>query len=342
MGCDIIIPIWNKKELTKNCIDSIVRCTIYPYKIIAVDNASNLSTKEYLESLKKQDRFDFILIRNEQNLGNTKAVNQGIVASRGEFICILDNDTVVTPGWLEEMVAIAQSQGNIGIVNPLSNTLGTSPRTNSARDIEECARECLKYKGQYVELGACVGFCTVVKREVIDKIGGWDEAFSPGYFDDTEYSYRAMKAGYKSVCAKGAYVYHSEHASFKDKNLEKFFKKNEELFYQKVGRPKRILYILTKDNRDYFEKLKKEVYDLVNHLNWVAIFRKHSLRSLERIKHMRIKFAIISDNFFRVRCLFKVLVKKKRFTHIFVDDRALFNTLRGLKRLHKAEVNILT
>jgi len=339
MSCDIIIPIWNKKELTQNCIESIIRNTQYPYRIIAVDNASQAPTKEYLESLKTDKRLNFTLIRNEENLGNTKAVNQGIERSSAGFICILDNDTVVGKGWLIEMVSIAQSRKDIGIVNPCSNTLAKWPKSSSQADIDTCAQDCFQLKGQYLVLGACVGFCTVVKREVIDKIGGWDEIFSPGYFDDTDYSLRAQAAGYKSVCARGAYVYHCEHASFKNKNLEKHFKRGRDLFYQRYGKPKRLLYVVSKENPDYYNLIRQNSADLASRGNWTWIFLKESLPALGMEKHANIRHFSLPSSFFNLRLVWRILKRqKKKFDQIYVDNEKMAGFLKTITFIHKAKI----
>ena len=106
--CDIVIPVWNMRELTEQCVDSIVRNTRFPYRMIIVDNASGRETRDYLESLRKRNDVDVRIIRNEENLGNSKAANQGIRASDADYVCILDNDTLVMPHWLTAMVGVAE------------------------------------------------------------------------------------------------------------------------------------------------------------------------------------------------------------------------------------------
>ena len=76
MTCDIVIAVWNLKRYTKNCVESIIKNTDYPYRLILVDNGSLPETRDYLESLKLDQRLkdhDYTLIRNEENLGATKA-----------------------------------------------------------------------------------------------------------------------------------------------------------------------------------------------------------------------------------------------------------------------------
>ena len=195
MRCDIIIPIWNQPAFTKECIAIVVRNTNplrSPYRLILIDNGSDSETRDYLKSLSIKD-VDVMLIRNEQNLGFVKAVNQGLKASNAPYVCLLNNDTITSPGWLERLADFAESHKDAGLLNPVCDGHLDTP-------IDEYARRLESNKGRYMEMNQCFGFCMLIKREVIDRIGYLDEAFGIGGFDDTDYSMRAHKAGYRSVC----------------------------------------------------------------------------------------------------------------------------------------------
>ena len=116
MRCDIIIPVWNQLERTRECIDSVRENTRASYRLVIIDNASDKPTKEYLESLRGALP-GIVLKRNKDNLGFIKVVNQGMKESNSEYVCVLNNDTVVTAGWLSEMIGVAGSEGGIGVVN---------------------------------------------------------------------------------------------------------------------------------------------------------------------------------------------------------------------------------
>ena len=122
MTCDIVIPVYNQLGYTQACLASIKKHTRYPHQIIIVDDASNRETQEYLDDLDKKQ--EIIVIRNETNLGWLKSANRGLSQAKAEYICLMNNDTVVTEGWLEEMIDIAEKEKDIGLVNPSSNTLG--------------------------------------------------------------------------------------------------------------------------------------------------------------------------------------------------------------------------
>lgn len=199
MHCDIIIPVWNQPRLTKECIDSVIRCTHSPFRLIVIDNGSEKETKDYLIGLKGRADLKIILIRNEQNLGFVKAINQGIKSSDGDYICLLNNDTKVEEGWLGELINVAQSDYKIGIVSP--GGFSDSYRKKELRR-------------KWIEIGFAIGACMLIKREVINNIGFFDEAYEIGFWEDTDYCQRAKKAGYICVTAKAAYVFHHSHKTF--------------------------------------------------------------------------------------------------------------------------------
>ncbi|MBU1061334.1 MAG: glycosyltransferase family 2 protein [Candidatus Omnitrophica bacterium] len=341
MSCDIIIAVWNLKKYTRNCIESILKYTDYPFRLIVTDNGSRRETKEYLESLKNDPRLkgrNYALIRNEDNLGATKALNQGLKISEGDYAMILNNDTVVTKGWLTEMVKIAESSKEIGIVNPNSNNLGLrKPRWLSLDRYAEGLMR--KYDGQFIEMATAVGFCYMVKREVIDKIGILSEEYGLGNFEETEYSIRAARNGYKSVISKASYVWHKEHASFDLlDNFEEMFEKNQKMFYDMFGKPERLLYVLTQKNEKYLKRLKIDTYELAKKCNWIWIISKRKIGKIPLNVHTNIiRFRYLSFGL-RLRCVFRILVKKKKFNTILTDDKLLYNILTRLESFHKAEI----
>jgi len=237
--CDIIIPVWNNPEITLRCVESIRRNTHYPFRLIVIDNASDDPARTMLRDLRDDG---MVLMRNEENLGFIKAVNQGMRYSDAEYVCILNNDVIVTSGWLEETIAVLSGNPDIGVANPSSNTSCQFPGNEG---IDAYAVKLRELSGQYQELYRARGFAMVIKREVIGKIGYLDERYGAGYFDDTDYSKRAQASGYKTVRAKAAYVFHLENRSFnKVKETPEIFRENEKKFNAIWGRHMRIGYVI--------------------------------------------------------------------------------------------------
>ena len=168
--CDIILPVCDQFEFTRNCVESIIENTDTPYRIIVINNGTNPNTKSYLEEVKNRIGDRMTIIKNDHNIGWVRALNQGIKISDAPFLCFQSDDTVVTKGWLRKMISILQDNPRIGIVNPAWEGRSDYVSIDAyGRLLEE------KYKGQYVETDWARGFCVVLKREVVDRIGGIDE-----------------------------------------------------------------------------------------------------------------------------------------------------------------------
>ena len=335
MNCDIVIPIWNQPALTKDCIESIFKNTVSSdYRIILVDNASDDETKNYLQGINKLWPRQMTLIRNEKNLGFVKAVNQGIAASSAAYVCLLNNDTLVTKNWLKEMIAIAESADDIGIVNPSSNNLGQKPA--GGEPLELYAEKMSKESGQSIELGAAVGFCMLIKRKVIEKIGAFDEIYGMGNFEDTDFSRRAVKAGYRCVRACGAYVHHRENTSFnKVKTFEDDFKRNREIYEFRWGKPKRIAYILDKIDTNSLKKMNVEAMNLARNGSWIWYFVKDPI---VMPRHSNIIIKYFPDSWFYPKVVFTILKKKKKFSEIVVREERIGKFLAALSFIHKAVI----
>ena len=189
----LVIAVYNQVQYTRQCVQSIERWTDIPYELIFVDNGSTDGTHEYLSTLVAK------VITNEKNLGCAKAWNQGVRASAGDVIGILNNDIVVTPGWLENLLAFKARSGH-GIVTPAAREgmLDYDLNSYAAEFTRRCAR------ATRAEIYAA---CMLIGRGVLDRIGLFDEAFSYGGCEDTDFVWRAKQAGF-SVGMTGSVLIH--------------------------------------------------------------------------------------------------------------------------------------
>lgn len=268
MSCDIIIPIWNQLSFTKDCLEHIIRNTRYPYRLILIDNASEKDTEEYLRKFAADNPDKTVLIRNKENAGYIKAVNQGLRISDAPYVCMMNNDTVPAPGWLEHMVEFAEAHPDVGLINPQCGG-------HDGASVEAYAKTLERHKGEYMEMNQCQGFCMLVKRDLIDKIGSLDESFGVGGYDDTDYSIRAHKAGYRSVAIRDSYVYHRIHASFdKAGNREEVVRRNQKIYYDKWGKHLRVgvLFSLNTLDRAEISGLTEYIYGLAREWSWVHLW----------------------------------------------------------------------
>lgn len=205
---DIIIPVWNNLEYTKLCISSIKNNTDTPYHLIVVDNYSTDGTAKYLENLKQEMTDNLTVITNKENLGWCVGLNQGIKAASNEYVCFLNNDTLVTQGWLKKM--LDKFTDNIAAIGPISNAV--SGRQHIQYNKPGVITEPAKF---------LIGFCLLIRRDVLDilyKLDGYyiDERFGFGSSDELDLAIRVQQAGFSMLIARDVYIHH-----FCSKTLER-------------------------------------------------------------------------------------------------------------------------
>ena len=210
----IIIPVLDHWQDTFGCLESIARCTSGPsYEIIVIDDASSDETPKMLSQVE-----GVVSIRNEQNLGFIGSCNRGAATARGEFLVFLNNDTIVTSGWLE---ALRRTFGEIPgtglagakLVYPdgrlqeaggmiWHDATGSNygkfddpdhPRYNFAREVDYCS-----------------GACLMVPRALFQHLGGFDTEFKPAYYEDTDLAFKIRHAGQKVIYQPLARIVHHE------------------------------------------------------------------------------------------------------------------------------------
>ena len=242
MKCDVILPVCDQYDYAKGCIESMIAKTRTPYRIIVINNGKDARIKEYLEGLIRAGRCEIDVVSNAQNMGWVWAINKGIEMSRAPYVCFQNDDTVVTEDWLGKMIRIAEGDSRIGIVNPRWE--GKRP----SESIDDFAKEIERSPRGYIETDWARGFCVVVKREVLDKIGGLDDIYSPAYFDDVDFSVRAIEAGFLCVQALHTYVHHYRNKTFfevlRGPRWNEVHERNKLIYFRRWGKPLRVALIL--------------------------------------------------------------------------------------------------
>jgi len=310
--CLIVIVSLDQLNYTKNCIRSILQNTEYFHKVLIVDNGSQEETLNYLRSLKKDGVADVIF--NSENIGWVEAVNQGLFYSRAPYVCIMNNDVIVYPGWLEEMINGFKVDKIVGIVNPLWEL---PKRFKGGRD-RYFKKVVKKQKGQYINTDWARGFCYVVKREVINVTGGLDQDFSPAYYDDWDFSLRIIKKGYKCVRATGSFVYHYKNISYPvflgQEEFSKNFNEKALLFHKRWGYPLKIFFVIDKSLEKNMEAMRKLVFSLLRDQNKVHIISSTKIN----VNHSNCNVKKAFFMLFKIKLIIKLLNNsrhslKKRF-----------------------------
>lgn len=215
----IIILTYNQLEYTKICIESIRKFTNPDsYEIIIIDNNSTDGTINWLKTQE-----DVTVIYNNENLGFPKGCNQGIKIAKGDNILLLNNDTIVTPNWLSNMNKALWSSKEIGAVGTVSNYCSYNQEIHANyNNIEEMLEFAYNFNKSNTSLwyyrNKLIGYCLMIKKEVLDKVGLLDEIFTPGNFEDDDISFRMLLSGYKLFLCKDTFIHHFGSISFKSSN----------------------------------------------------------------------------------------------------------------------------
>jgi O-antigen biosynthesis protein len=317
-ACDIIVLTYNKLELTKGFFKSLEAVEL-PVRIIAIDNASSDGTPDYLKSLENSHNREFHIVFNSENAGYVRGMNQGLALAESDYICLANNDIVFTKSWLSEIIELFEKHREIGLLNPNSNTLGAKLVEGEAvESLAESLRN--RYKGVFIEMPFCIGFCMVMRKALFEKAGGLSAEYEPMFFEDTDFSMKAVKAGYRIGLAKGAYVWHKEHGSFKNKSrdIEAIFRKNRKIFQAKWGKISRIAWIV-KSYEGVLDNLTKAI-EFARQGNFVTFYIKNTTVDREAVfqakgvfEHSGVGFKSFGSYFMLFA---KIAFKKKRFDKV--------------------------
>jgi GT2 family glycosyltransferase/glycosyltransferase involved in cell wall biosynthesis/Tfp pilus assembly protein PilF len=230
----IVIPVYNQLETTRRCWMSIKKNTEVPYRLILVDNGSEEQVAY------EADQNNIEVIRNETNTGFAHACNQGIRTAYGDYVIILNNDTVVPPGWLKRLLWHMEENPDIGIAGPSTSFASTIQQIpvsyKDERGLYGMSEEIYrKNRHEAAELPKVVGVCMALRRKMLDEIGLFDTRFGVGNFEDDDICVRARLAGYRVVWAKDVFVHHDGSKTFRsiDLDYEALMKENRGKFAAK-------------------------------------------------------------------------------------------------------------
>jgi GT2 family glycosyltransferase len=210
----VVILNWNLKDDTIACVNSVLAGSYSCQRVVVVDNGSwdgstSALTNYFGEAID--------LIVNEENLGFAKGINVGIrraLAQGAKWVLLLNNDTVIAPDMVEQLMNVADCQLDVGILAPAIFYYDQPDRVWRLGDrryawlpipLKVPTRE-LK-AGKTLSIDYVTGCAMLVKREVWQRIGLLDERFFM-YYEDADFCQRAASAGYKVMCVTQAKVWH--------------------------------------------------------------------------------------------------------------------------------------
>lgn len=267
----IVILAYNSlEETTRPCLESIYRSkNNVEFETIVVDNYSTDGTREYLLEVKNKFK-NLNVILNEKNYGYAAGNNIGIKSTRSDYYILLNNDTIVTDFWLDKMVDFFEKHLDVGLVGPVSNSVGNEQRLfikglQEEHEILEFGNKWTGFSsGDYFFTEMLGFFCVGIRREVFDKIGLLDENFGLGMFEDDDFCLRSKKEGYKLACMEDIFILHKGSISFNKLGfkLNKLFIENQAKFERKHKMQWR-----THNSVSTFVKLLKHYISLTDYTN---------------------------------------------------------------------------
>jgi len=221
----IIIVTYNSANDILTCLNSVASNTSIPFEIIIVDNNSTDSTRKIIDQYINNSAHPIIKLENNENLGFSRACNQGLKIAKGKYIAFLNPDTIVTPNWIINL--LSHFGEKIAAVGPISNY--AAGMQNLLRYLPELGRKIdslplpeisklihVQFKGQSIETKLLIGFCLISRADILKEIGGLNERLFLGN-DDLDLSWRLREKGCKLLIAKDVFIYHKGQASFETK-----------------------------------------------------------------------------------------------------------------------------
>jgi GT2 family glycosyltransferase/glycosyltransferase involved in cell wall biosynthesis len=218
----IVIPIYRGVEITRDCIESVLAHRSASDRLLLVNDASPESgMAAMLNEYASQP--DVVVLTNSANLGFIKTVNRGLSFVGFGDVLLLNSDTTMFAGGLDEMHRVAYASTDIGTVTAISNnaTIFSYPSPKLTCDAlvdsnwAQLAKAALAANsGVTIDVPTAHGFCMLIKGEVLRRVGLLDERFGRGYGEENDFCARAADLGYRHVAAAGVLVQHSESASF--------------------------------------------------------------------------------------------------------------------------------
>ncbi|MDR1453260.1 MAG: glycosyltransferase [Candidatus Margulisbacteria bacterium] len=276
---DVIVPVFNNYELTRGCLDSVLRWTTdTPYRLIIVDDKSTDKKTRALEKNYARKHKQIILLAQKKNQGFLRAVNHGMRYSKNDVV-LLNNDTLVTAGWLRKLRAAAYSRVNIASASALSNnsTITTVPgyfqhgQIPDFFTLDEMAAFVEKHSLKlYPEIPTAMGFCLYIKRAALRTVGYYDEIFDRGLCEENDWSLRARAAGWTHVMDDTTYIWHKGRGSLGKKLKTPYRDRNKKILLERYP--------------DYDRQIKTYIrrrtnYRINRHLKW-ELFKQRLARLL--------------------------------------------------------------
>ncbi len=227
----VVLPCCGQLEYTKLCVPGLLYRSRKPFELIFLDIGSLDGTAEFLAGVAAAAAVRVEVVRTITDLGIPAACRDALSRARGEFVVLLNNDTLVTDSWLDQLTALANLSPSLGLIGPMSNyadppqaveavpyRIRTHKRppaadsgTNAPLDMEplhQFAKEWREqHRGKWLEVDRLGGFCLLIKRRVLEQIGPLDTLTGLEVFDTAALCRKARQAGYTMAVCRDLFIH---------------------------------------------------------------------------------------------------------------------------------------
>ncbi len=244
----IVIPVHNSIDIACECVASCARSIDPRHTILVVDDGS-----EEPESRRLRELVDTLpngrFARNEKAIGFVQSCNKAVLEldATENDILLLNSDTIVTEGFLEEMLACLYESERHAACSPRSDnaTLCSIPlhrsRPFTARESETCWQQLKEYLPRYTLVPTGVGFCLLLRRDLIRRFGLFDEAYGLGYHEENDWCRRVNRMGFSTILSNRAFVFHKGTASFGSAVKKELSERNAHLLHERFPEYERLV-----------------------------------------------------------------------------------------------------
>jgi GT2 family glycosyltransferase len=224
MEISIVLLTDSQLNLTRQCLEHIRKYAREPYELIVVDNGYCDETREHLKSQE-----DIQLVFNSKPPGIAKGYNQGAELASGKYILFMSCYSLLTENCLQSMLRCLQVQEMAAMAGPVSNDVSGHQRIpipfTDLSDLDDFAKQNqIKNMGSHKQVFRLLSHCLLIKKDVIEDLGGFDERYGLGTYEDDDLCFRALNKGYSMYIALDAFVHYVNPLALPSADLSSFFK----------------------------------------------------------------------------------------------------------------------
>lgn len=239
LSVSLVMLSWNRQQWTAKAVDSVLAHTADLKELIVVDNASEDGSWEWLRN-RAADEPRLVLVRNPTNCGFAGGMNAGLRRAQGDIVGVLNNDVLVPSGWMPRMLARFEDPEVVAVGPVTTRISGTQcvAASYTEEEFDDYAQEWFyTHVGQSGYTPRLVAFVLLLRREALDRLGGFDVRFGRGNFEDDDFSIRLASLGRLAI-AYDVLVHHEGSVSFRDvppEEIRQLYQENQAWLHRKWG-----------------------------------------------------------------------------------------------------------